>query len=301
MLVYVLSDVTKAVDRVHATGQIYIEVLRKADQYLNKQSAKATVDVLLKLKRGGKKLFLLTNSPFYFVNGGMEYLTAGFLPAEMSSWRDIFDLIFTSCSKPGFFKGTRPFRTLAADGHSVRWDACTEFKKDEIYLEGSLAKMVKLTGWKGNRVLYFGDHLSNDVKEPSLAGWQTGVIIEELETEVKLQNSAQYRGVLAELLELDRLSSDLMLIEGDSTQRIVSLLKTHREYLRYCLKSMFNPHFGSVFRTHKNATSFAYDVQRYANVYTSKVENFLRKTFYYFYTCIFLNSSKKPNIVKFFF
>lgn len=37
-----------------------------------------------------------------------------------------------------------------------------------------------------------------------------------------------------------------------------------------------NPHFGSVFRTSNNPTLFAFSVQRYADLYTSKLENFLR-------------------------
>ncbi len=40
------------------------------------------------------------------------------------------------------------------------------------------------------------------------------------------------------------------------------------------LKEMFNKHFGSAFRTFTNATLFAYLLQRYADVYTSKLENF---------------------------
>ncbi len=39
-------------------------------------------------------------------------------------------------------------------------------------------KLVSLTGWKGDRVLYFGDHIFHDLKEPSSSvGWKTGVII----------------------------------------------------------------------------------------------------------------------------
>jgi hypothetical protein len=38
--------------------------------------------------------------------------------------------------------------------------------------------LIALTGWKGDRVLYFGDHIFHDLKEPSsVAGWKTGVII----------------------------------------------------------------------------------------------------------------------------
>jgi hypothetical protein len=90
-------------------------------------------------------------------------------------------------------------------------------------------QLIALTGWKGDRVIYFGDHIFHDLKEPSsVAGWKTGVIIRgtllpfpsnaqlppnvvcahvylsntELEKEVEIQNSSVYRSVLAELLEV---------------------------------------------------------------------------------------------------
>lgn len=40
------------------------------------------------------------------------------------------------------------------------------------------------------------------------------------------------------------------------------------------LKIPFNQYFGSVFRTHTNPTLFAYLLQRYADIYTSSIENF---------------------------
>ena len=77
--------------------------------------------------------------------------------------------------------------------------------------------MHKITGWKGNRVLYFGDHLDNDVVEPSriqgllvhkhlacvlieIIGWRTGVILKELERDIGIQNVQSYRLDLASLL-----------------------------------------------------------------------------------------------------
>lgn len=42
------------------------------------------------------------------------------------------------------------------------------------------------------------------------------------------------------------------------------------------MKTMFSAYFGSAFLTHSaKESAFAYNVQRYADVYTSKLENFL--------------------------
>jgi hypothetical protein len=60
---------------------------------------------------------------------------------------------------------------------------------------------------------------------------------------------------------------------------------SHAEYLfwqvarreaKAAMKNMFNQYFGSAFLTNTaKESAFAYNVQRYADVYTSKLENFL--------------------------
>mmetsp|Transcript_64659 Transcript_64659/g.204120 ORF Transcript_64659/g.204120 Transcript_64659/m.204120 type:complete len:107 (-) Transcript_64659:190-510(-) len=52
-------------------------------------------------------------------------------------------------------------------------------------------------------------------------------------------------------------------------------LKSERESYRFRLKSFFNPTFGSVFRTHTGPTLFGVTIQRYSDIYTSRVENLL--------------------------
>jgi len=44
--------------------------------------------------------------------------------------------------------------------------------------------------------------LNTDLREPSRVGWKTGVIIRELEEEVRTQNSLPFRTQLASILEV---------------------------------------------------------------------------------------------------
>lgn len=44
---------------------------------------------------------------------------------------------------------------------------------------------------------------------------------------------------------------------------------------RWKLKAMFNPRFGSVFRTYNNSTYFTRRLVRFADLYMSSVENLL--------------------------
>ena len=44
----------------------------------------------------------------------------------------------------------------------------------------------------------------SDLSKPSRIGWRTGAIIHELEREVELQTSPEYRALLATLMETER-------------------------------------------------------------------------------------------------
>ena len=60
-------------------------------------------------------------------------------------------------------------------------------------LQGNLFDFLRLTEWRGPRVLYFGDHLYSDLADPMLRhGWRTGAIIPELEREIRIINTEQY-------------------------------------------------------------------------------------------------------------
>uniref|UniRef100_A0A0A9DSB9 Uncharacterized protein n=1 Tax=Arundo donax TaxID=35708 RepID=A0A0A9DSB9_ARUDO len=61
------------------------------------------------LREKGKKLFLLTNSPFYFVDGGMCYLLED-QHFDGNSWRELFDVVIAQANKPTFYNSDHPFR-----------------------------------------------------------------------------------------------------------------------------------------------------------------------------------------------
>ena len=57
---------------------------------------------------------------------------------------------------------------------------------------------------------------------------------------------------------------------------ILGELREMRSKSRLAMKAMFNANFGSTFLTDTaKESAFAYNVQRYADVYTSRLENFL--------------------------
>lgn len=58
----------------------------------------------------------------------------------------------------------------------------TRFEKGKVYMEGTVKKLLELTGWHGNNILYFGDQIYADLADLTLFhGWRTGAVIGELE------------------------------------------------------------------------------------------------------------------------
>lgn len=140
-------------------------------------------------------------------------------------------------------------------------------------------KMYKVPG---HLTLYLGDHIFSDLKEPSRTqGWRTGAIVSELEKEIEIQKTLDYNETLVELIKMQDLRNKLDMLAKDKEATVLFEIKDEIKRLRHSLKVRFNEYFGSVFRTHTQATVFAYLCQRYADLYTSNVENFLEYPFDY--------------------
>ena len=69
---------------------------------------------LHKLRSAGKKLFLLTNSPWTYTERMMTYLLGGAMP-EYPSWRHFFDVVICAAQKPRWFQEGRPLMERDGD------------------------------------------------------------------------------------------------------------------------------------------------------------------------------------------
>ena len=107
-------------------------------------------------------------------------------------------------------------------------------------------------------------------------GWRTGAIIPELEREIEICNCENYVRDVEWLISLEHLITVLQVkTSTDDTTQLASW-KEERKMLRENLKDIFNPHFGSMFRTHQNPSSFSRRICRYADLYTSSIHNMLK-------------------------
>jgi len=297
-------DIRETIDRVHADNSLKTEVRKDVPRFVIRDPELGPA--LHKLRSGGKKLFLLTNSAWDYTDLLMSYLLDGCLP-EYPSWRHYFDLIVCEACKPSFFTGTRPFKEINTTGEEVR-DA-TSLERGRLSKQGNLTDFERMIGIGGDRILYVGDHIYGDiVKSKKTSLWRTCLIIEELEEEIaytdqrardlsrlaqvedlreRLDDAVNQRKLTLSALE-KRLERDAL--DPEAHARLEELRKREKadlEKLRRALKAAsgeadqledevehgFNPFWGLLFKEGVEKSRFGELVEKYACIYTSRVSN----------------------------
>ncbi|CAN6482489.1 unnamed protein product [Victoria cruziana] len=275
---YIYQDVNRAIQHVHQSGLVHRKILSDPQRYLVKNGQ--VLRFLKMLKNMGKKLFLLTNSPYHFVDGGMSFMLEDTTGSE-GSWRQLFDVIIAQANKPSFYTSEHPFRSYDIEKDTLAFSKVDVFLPNQIYYHGNLKAFLQITKWHGPEVIYFGDHLFSDLRGPSKAGWRTAAIIHELENEIRIQNDDSYRCQQAKYHILQELLGKLQACVGNCLKEeaynaLLNELNDERKRARSAMRAMFNSFFGATFVTDTGQESaFAYNIQQYADVYTSKPENFL--------------------------
>ncbi|XP_043298480.1 5'-nucleotidase domain-containing protein 2 isoform X3 [Cervus canadensis] len=220
---HLYKDVTDAIRDVHVKGLMYQWIARDMEKYILRGDE--TFAVLSRLVAHGKQLFLITNSPFSFVDKGMRHMVG-------PDWRQLFDVVIVQADKPSFFTDRRkPFRKLDEKG-SLHWDRITRLEKGKIYRQGNLFDFLRLTEWRGPRVLYFGDHLYSDLADLMLRhGWRTGAIIPELEREIRIINTEQYMHSLTWQQALTGLLERMQTYQDAESRQVLAAWMKERQEL----------------------------------------------------------------------
>ncbi|XP_067880489.1 5'-nucleotidase domain-containing protein 2 isoform X5 [Heterodontus francisci] len=260
---HLYKDITDAIAQVHIKGFMYKWIMEDLEKYILR--GEETFAVLQHLVHHGKKLFLITNSPFSFVDKGMSHMVG-------KDWRDLFDVVIVQADKPHFFNDCiKPFRRLDENG-DLQWHKITKLQKGKVYKQGNLVDFLRLTGWRGSKVLYFGDHLYSDLADLMLRhGWRTGAIVPELETETQIVNTEQYTQSLTWMQALTGLLERMQTYRDEEAQEVLQAWMQERQELRSFTKNLFNPHFGSIFRTCHNPTYFSRRLCRFSDLYMSSI------------------------------
>ncbi|EEE69733.1 hypothetical protein OsJ_29419 [Oryza sativa Japonica Group] len=238
---YVYEDVNQSIQHVHRSGLIHRKILSEPQKYLIKND---------------------------------EHF-------DGNSWRELFDVVIAQANKPTFYNSDHPFRVYDTQKDTLAFTAVDKFLPNEVYYHGCLKSFLQITKWRGPEVIYFGDHLLSDLRGPAKAGWRTAAVIRELEDEIEIQNGDSYRFQQAKLSIIHDLlgkvhATVVSTEKGQVYRALLDELNAERRQCRSAMRDLFNSSFGATFLTDTGReSSFAYHIHQYADIYTSKLENFL--------------------------
>jgi HAD superfamily 5'-nucleotidase-like hydrolase len=293
--------VRDVVDAQHMEGRLKAEIV--ADPETCVVLDPETALTLLDQKLAGKKLLLITNSDWTFSSAMMSYSFDRFLPGGMT-WRDLFDLVIVGARKPEFFTSRAPFFQVVTEEGLLR-PLSGPLQPGVAYMGGSAAQVEKDLGISGDEILYVGDHMFGDVHvSKSTLRWRTALILRELEAEVEaLEAFAGDERLIAEKMgEKERLEAEysqarleLQRIRagyGPKGEQHAPELEARMLELRARLvpldleiaplaraaTELTNGRWGLLTRAGNDKSHLARQVERYADVYTSRVSNFLLAT-----------------------
>jgi 5'-nucleotidase len=296
------DDVRETIDEVHRDGSLKVELKKDLGAFILRDAELGPT--LHKLRSGGKKLLLLTNSFWDYTDAVMRHLLDGQL-SEYPSWRNYFDFVVVGAQKPAFFAEQRPFVELDAGGAAK--GTAESLERGVVYEGGNLFDFERLSGHGGGNVLYVGDHIYGDIIRNRKASlWRTCFVVQELEREIEYLE--EHAGELARLRELDQARArlddlinhhklqlnaldrarergngpaDLEPRRGRAKADLESLRRLHRAALAEStsleenVERGMNREWGLCFKEGNENSRVGEQVEDYADLYTSRVSNFL--------------------------
>uniref|UniRef100_A0A6B2L3V0 5'-nucleotidase n=1 Tax=Arcella intermedia TaxID=1963864 RepID=A0A6B2L3V0_9EUKA len=276
-----LMDVWNSSQKLHNFVDGQLKSQNFIDQIHNYVSdGKDLALVLKKLIDSGKKLFLLTNSPWMYTDKVMNWLLDNKLP-QYSSWRNYFDVIIVEAQKPNFFTSSNHFREISLETNHPKITHFGELAPGMPYQGGNMNLLNKLCNITSSHdVLYVGDHIFSDVMiSKKKHSWRTLLIMPELQEE--LINQKKNQDLFLKLVELDNTKKQLLEdfdIENKNFEEIQTKLKDIKAKIKAAsddYDSKCNPYYGSPFRSGLHLSFFSMQLGRYADLYSCSVLSLL--------------------------
>jgi HAD superfamily 5'-nucleotidase-like hydrolase len=298
--------VRAGVDAQHMEGHLKAEIAAAPERYVVQDPEAALA--LLDQKVAGKRLLLITNSEWSFTSKMMAHAYDRHLPGDMT-WRQLFDVVIVAARKPAFFTERGPFFVVVDEAGLLR-PLVGPLRVGGTYLGGSAAQVEQNLGVSGDEILYVGDHMFGDVHvSKRTLSWRTALVLRELEAEVSALEA--FRPVEAELMAMMREKGRL---EAELSWTRLALQRLHAGYgpagdaeapvtdaqvhtLRNRLLALdaaigplakvgtelTNARWGLLTRAGNDKSHLTRQIERYADIYTSRVSNFLYATPYAYF------------------
>jgi HAD superfamily 5'-nucleotidase-like hydrolase len=291
-----------ALDEAHNLSELKTQIMADPDRFVELDPELPLT--LLDQKMAGKRLLLITNSDWTYTRAMMNYTFDHSFPGS-TEWRELFDLIIVEARKPGFFSDRQALYRVTDEEQGLLRSHRGPLEPGSVYAGGDAQLVESSLGLSGADILYLGDHLFGDVHvSKEMLRWRTGLILREMESEMlAMEKSREIEVQLRELMgvktELDTRFAQLRLARqrlqnhygpalGASASELEAAIRSVTEEsqrldskiapLAKCSGEMGNPTWGPLMRAGNDKSLFARQVERYADVYTSRVSNFLAQT-----------------------
>mmetsp|Transcript_2264 Transcript_2264/g.5121 ORF Transcript_2264/g.5121 Transcript_2264/m.5121 type:complete len:604 (-) Transcript_2264:1115-2926(-) len=302
----IYKSIRQSVDLCHRDGVIKDEVARHPDKYIVLD--KGMISMLKSYKEQGVKLFLLTNSYWEYTSTAMNYLyhekRIDDEEQKKNEWIELFDLVIAGSCKPAFMLDPylQLFRVNMQDGSLKNTDGVFEIdalgpdgakkflEQGRIFQGGNWQHLHKMLGVRsGDEIMYVGDHLYADVlRSKRTLGWRSMFIMPELDDELRvfadqlpLRNKISKLRELREELELKaafiRRTED---VNDESVKATLAEFEADDAAIKDVLTTLatqwhsaFHPVWGAMFNAGYQDSRFAFYVENYACLYTSRASN----------------------------
>jgi len=291
-----------ALDEAHNLSQLKTQIMADPDRFVELDPDMPLT--LLDQKMAGKRLLLITNSDWAYTRSMMSYAFDRSLPGPMN-WRQLFDFIIVEARKPAFFSGRQASYLVTDEKQGLLRPHRVALEPGSVYLGGDAQLVESSLGLSGAEILYLGDHLFGDVHvSKEMLRWRTGLILREMESEVLAtekarDTDAQLRELMVRKTELDARLAQLRLARQRAQHKYGPGPGVRSEELEASIRSVNeesqmldakisplakasgeqgNPAWGPLMRAGNDKSLFARQVERYADIYTSRVSNFLAQT-----------------------
>ncbi len=288
------------IDEAHVEGLLKADILADPDRFVepDPEAALALLDQI----KAGKRLLLITNSEWPYTRALMRHAFDRFLPGGMT-WRDLFEVVIVQARKPDFFSSRSPVFEIVNEEGLLR--PALGLTAGGAYVGGNAGLVEHHLGVSGDQILFVGDHLFADVHvSKNVLRWRTALVLRELEADLLAEEA-----FADDLARLERLMARKEELEFDVCQIRLQLQRARARYgpkptrspeslepdlaaLRDRLEALdeeiaplaarateiSNARWGQLMRAGNDKSHLARQVERYADIYLSRVSNFLYHT-----------------------
>jgi HAD superfamily 5'-nucleotidase-like hydrolase len=286
-----------SLDRAHLEGELKAEIVAEPDTYVELDPELPLA--LMDQRQAGRKLLLITNSEWPYTAAMMSYAFDRYL--DGATWRDLFHVVIVSARKPDFFSSRLPLYEVVSDDGLLR-PCVGDLEAGKVYSGGDAGRVEAHLHASGEEILYVGDHIWSDVHaSKSVLRWRTALVLRELEDELRAVSEFRPSETRLESLMEEKEAAEAVLVRAridlqrkragygpqagtpvdelkrqveDAKARIAALDEELTPLARASAE-LANPGWGPLLRAGNDKSHLARQVERSADVYTSRVSNFL--------------------------